>query len=1138
MKNIFKYIFISFGLLFLGSFFVVEKTYGAIYCYDDGDCPGCSCNTGTHFCNICACSPSCLCGCYSGTTDCKPQTNVNNCDCGGSLCGGCNPVYTDESSCTCGFWTECEGCQLYDISGCLIDGDECTGKCVSVPDERCSLYSCDNGYTATWNPVSESCVCARTLIECEDGYAECGDTCCPPGTYCGADSSGGDICIGYDDPEPPDEPNTAPTAPTSLKTEGLTDPNTVSDTTPEFSAIFNDPNTVDSGNYYRIQVNTNSTFTGTSMWDSGKTVMSATPKGTRSPEISYAGSTLTLNGALYYWRIKFWDVGGLESPWSAVSKFRLCKDVNCEPTDYCVSNGFSPVPLSSQSILLEDIVKCATTLNCATYEEYGDCYEDPNIRCTLDTDCDTGCCLGSFCKPATECTSPQVCTQDSNCDAGECCINGECGGCPVDDTKTVKVGIGSKESGIVIQASLNPLEKLLKLLIPPVYAQTTYTTQTDLGYTNASVSGLELNNPINVEVEYTDSDGVNDMEALYFWMTRTGIVATDTRLPKFLDEIGNGSNAQTESNYSYGFMLRRTGNDWNLANTQVYIPELTTAGDYWVKSPDQTNSFFIYGPKDPATGLIAPMVRISNIATSSPSSTKVILSFGIEFLHEYSGEDSYQKVFEGTYRLYAMVNDVFGFTPYDNHERNDNFNELEYFSRYEIRDYDKYEYVDLLWLVDLTPPELEAIRISVTGDNQLGIYWKANDGETGLGYVVGNVYRDISHGGVTDTITYLSPDPEKEYTIPVFNEDLVGHLYESSLWKKTYLGTVTMEAERTEYIDVGGNTGGSLDFHVTVFDKGGNVAGVSDSFSLAGWLISKGGIVYSTGGTDVIVRLLDFSEGEGWPSDLWYSPDRDEYPGVVVFDPDLADLSTEGLAGNVDYEEDLYDLIHSAPLVEGGKYNKSVKILQEVGILRNSTYLRYKDMAENQLTVIGAETVPVSGNTTFSGKTSDYCGSEHCVVNTSYQLTVDSGFICDSRMLFLTSGDIVVRPDLMNEHNTDGCIFVAGGNISIEEGTYASEGSTAPRYDIVEGYFLADGVIDIEAGDAGLSVKDGLQVNGGLIAFGGSQSIVLNRDMKLKDKAMYPSLAVHAAPGYGKIALEFFGPERSVYKQEVGYKPF
>lgn len=117
--------------------------------------------------------------------------------------------------------------------------------------------------------------------------------------------------------------NSAPTQPTNLFTEGQTNPVCVVDLTPEFSAIFNDPNTGDTGNYYQINVNTQSDFLGTSMWDSTLLSMTPTAIGARSPDISYAGTSLSLSGITYYWRILFGDNHGTSGPWSATANFRM-----------------------------------------------------------------------------------------------------------------------------------------------------------------------------------------------------------------------------------------------------------------------------------------------------------------------------------------------------------------------------------------------------------------------------------------------------------------------------------------------------------------------------------------------------------------------------------------------------------------------------------------------------------------------------------------------------------------------------------------------------------------------------------------------------------------------------------------------
>lgn len=108
--------------------------------------------------------------------------------------------------------------------------------------------------------------------------------------------------------------NSAPSAPTSLLTEGQTNPVNISDPTPEFSAIYNDPDSGDVATFYRIQVATSSTFSST-FWDTGTTTMATTTAGNRSPDISYAGTGLA-SSTTYYLRIAFSDDDGATGAWS------------------------------------------------------------------------------------------------------------------------------------------------------------------------------------------------------------------------------------------------------------------------------------------------------------------------------------------------------------------------------------------------------------------------------------------------------------------------------------------------------------------------------------------------------------------------------------------------------------------------------------------------------------------------------------------------------------------------------------------------------------------------------------------------------------------------------------------------------
>lgn len=117
--------------------------------------------------------------------------------------------------------------------------------------------------------------------------------------------------------------NTLPDAPDELLIEGQVTPTEVRDLTPEFSAIFSDPDTEDVGVYYQIQVNTKSDFTGTLMWDSEKQDISAITNGSRSSDISYAGTPLSHDGSTYYWRIRFWDSSEGVSAWSLTASFTM-----------------------------------------------------------------------------------------------------------------------------------------------------------------------------------------------------------------------------------------------------------------------------------------------------------------------------------------------------------------------------------------------------------------------------------------------------------------------------------------------------------------------------------------------------------------------------------------------------------------------------------------------------------------------------------------------------------------------------------------------------------------------------------------------------------------------------------------------
>jgi len=134
--------------------------------------------------------------------------------------------------------------------------------------------------------------------------------------------------IGAEESAPP--PTVPPNPPTSLLTEGQTNPTRLTTFTPRFSAIGTD-NNGDQMSYYALQVSTDSTFSTITHWNQPKTAITPFNSGTRCPDITYTGVALS-RGVTYYWRIKFWDSTGLEGAWSTETAYFRINQLPTAPT--------------------------------------------------------------------------------------------------------------------------------------------------------------------------------------------------------------------------------------------------------------------------------------------------------------------------------------------------------------------------------------------------------------------------------------------------------------------------------------------------------------------------------------------------------------------------------------------------------------------------------------------------------------------------------------------------------------------------------------------------------------------------------------------------------------------------------------
>ncbi len=86
---------------------------------------------------------------------------------------------------------------------------------------------------------------------------------------------------------------------------------------PNFSAIYADNDTSDTAPYYQLQLIEKRGSFSTPLWDSGKTAMTSTAVGNRTPNITYGGPAISAwDGKIYYWRLKLWDNSDAEGPWT------------------------------------------------------------------------------------------------------------------------------------------------------------------------------------------------------------------------------------------------------------------------------------------------------------------------------------------------------------------------------------------------------------------------------------------------------------------------------------------------------------------------------------------------------------------------------------------------------------------------------------------------------------------------------------------------------------------------------------------------------------------------------------------------------------------------------------------------------
>lgn len=103
-------------------------------------------------------------------------------------------------------------------------------------------------------------------------------------------------------------------APSQLRCEYLTNPVAVDVASPRFAWLLNHTGRSQRQTAYQVQVSRTPNFSGSPLWDSSKVSSSD------SIQVEYKGQPLT-SDTTYYWRVRYWDANGAESPWSDPATF-------------------------------------------------------------------------------------------------------------------------------------------------------------------------------------------------------------------------------------------------------------------------------------------------------------------------------------------------------------------------------------------------------------------------------------------------------------------------------------------------------------------------------------------------------------------------------------------------------------------------------------------------------------------------------------------------------------------------------------------------------------------------------------------------------------------------------------------------
>ena len=408
------------------------------------------------------------------------------------------------------------------------------------------------------------------------------------------------------------------------------------------------------------------------------------------------------------------------------------------------------------------------------------------------------------------------------------------------------------------------------------------------------------------------------------------------------------------------------------------------------------------------------------------------------------------------------------------------------------------------WGIDLVNPTVNDITQTVNDVNSVYLDWSITDNESSILRTVINGYRT---GGTisNDLEMFLPPDyTTSKGTVaptPIPDEALIGMFDDTNAWR--FLNT----SSQRDLINVGENEGGMVNTYVTAYDMGCNTNAQYEDINLNPWMTAKGGTIYSTSGITNAAK---------------------DVAGLPALEDVFVKLTSEELDTGT-------ELISARNNILPTLLHPELKAVQALSIYDSNDRKSYWfDHFKEKLAT------DKSPNAKKIEALNLNCPSGICYLYTTENITID-GYNCTSKILVMSEGNITINPDITSSSTSTGCIFVAKGNIIIGAGTYKTGVNTNVHYDYIDAYLMAQGQIIFSLVDTDKSVRDGIEINGGMVAFGNEvtsgSAINVLRNLKLLNVSN-PTVVLNYDYKYPNIATQFFGVEAPIYKQEIGFKSF